>query len=323
MFNIKNIVFRTYKSQADLQSMINVLELCSSKDKVDLSSTLESIPSTSKLKESFVDDHCNPTQDILIVEYEDRVIGYSKVSWWFENDGTALFLHVEYLIPEFRTTELWQMIIDWVENRIKLISSDVKSNNKFFGANASSTEKEKTEILLKNNYKKVFSLVEMIFDDFDNIQEPLKIPDGFSLKDVKDNDLRLIWETNNEVYKNRDYILKPTEEDFRSFANNKNNDFSLWKVAYFGDKIAGFVIGAIKNNRGEIEEVSILPEYRRKGLSYFLLVSVLQEFKNKNINIVYIHTNGENVSGARSLYNKVGFKYNKDFVKYRKSLSLK
>lgn len=320
MFDDKKVNFRRYQGTVDLSLMISVRTQCVSKDEIDLSSTLESIPTVKQLHDLLIDDHCDPANDVLIVEYENIVVGYARVCWWLENDGTALFLHNEYLVPKFRTIALWQRILDWAERRIKNISLYVKSDNKMLGANASSTEKEKTSILLNNGYKKVFSLAEMSFDNYDRSTEPVKLPDGFSLKEVKQEHLRMIWEANNSIYEQRNFIPQQTESDFNNFSNRLSYDFALCKVAYFSNELAGFVIGSTKNNRGEIDEVSILPKYRRKGLARSLLILLLHEFRNKGIQKIYLHTNGENVSGALSLYQNIGFVHYKDFVKYRKTL---
>lgn len=320
MFDSSKVVFRNYLSEKDLPHLVAVRELCIQHDQIDPLSTLESIPTVQELKNSFNDDNCDPFKDVLVVEYQDKVIGYAKVCWWIENDGTVVFLHLEYLDPEFRQKYLWQKIINWVEQKTKEKATSISASKKVFAANASTTEKDKTKILIENKYRRVFSLVEMVFDDYKILDKSSLLPQGFVLKEVSESDLRSVWELNNIVYQNRDFISQQTEDDFKIFASNSNNDFSLWKVAYFDNEIAGFVIGSVTKNRGEIEEVSILPKYRRKGLAFSLLNMVLQEFENKKIEKVYLHTNGENVSGARSLYKKIGFKHLKDFVKYRKNL---
>jgi ribosomal protein S18 acetylase RimI-like enzyme len=319
MFDLSKITFRNFQGEADLPLLIRVRESCVEEDQIDISSTLESIPTINELKESFLKDNCDPYKDVLVIVHEEKVIGYARVCWWIENDGTAVFLHVEYLVPKFRSNDLWQSILNWVEQRIKIIANELGAEKKVYGANASTTEGDKTKILIDNNYLKVFSLVEMSLDTSDLVTESISIPRGFILKEVKQNDLRLIWEANNLVYQHRDFISRPTEDYFQYFVNNPNNDFSLWKVAYQEEGIAGFAIGSIKNQNGEIDEASVLPEYRRKSLAHYLLVQVLQELEKKGINQVYLHTNGENVSGALSLYEKVGFKYKKNFVKYRKT----
>jgi len=320
MVDILKVVFRNYQGEDDLPKLVEVRKSCIKSDQIDPLSTLEAIPTVQELNKSFNEDNCNPFKDVLVIEYENKVIGYAKVCWWIENDGTVVFLHLEYLIPKFREKDLWQKIINWVEQKTKEKSNFIKADSKVFAANASTTEISKTKILIENQYKRVFSLVEMVFEDYKNLDTQSLLPQGFILKDVEESDLRSIWELNNTVYQDRDFISTPTEENFKIFANNPNNDYSLWKVAHFGEQIAGFVIGSVSKDRGEIEEVSILPGFRRKGLAYSLLNMVLQEFKNKKINKVYLHTNGENVSGARSLYKKIGFRHSKDFVKYRKNL---
>jgi mycothiol synthase len=157
----------------------------------------------------------------------------------------------------------------------------------------------------------------MEFSDFTLLKDnPLS--EGFEIRPVLSQDLRLIWETNNEVYANRDTVTAPSEEDYQEFISNPYNDFNLWQIAWFGNEIAALVLAEIKNNTGEITEVATKEKFRRKGLAQTLITKSLRNLKDRGIERVRLHTDGGNISGARGLYEKIGFKHLKDYVRYRK-----
>ena len=115
-------------------------------------------------------------------------------------------------------------------------------------------------------------------------------------------------------------VLK-TEEDYQNFSNNPHNDFSLWQVAWHNNEVAAFVLSKIRNGIAEITEVSTIEKFRRQGLAQTLLTNNLKVLKDRGIKIVRLHTNSENVSGARSLYEKIGFKHLKNYIRYRKPIA--
>src|SRR5437868_3020695 len=99
---INGLTFRHFRGEDDYPKMAEVRRKSKGHDQVDPLSTLESVASTEEIKESITDNHCNPLQDIIMVEMNGNVIGYSKIGWWTEKDGTWLYLHASYLLPEWR-----------------------------------------------------------------------------------------------------------------------------------------------------------------------------------------------------------------------------
>src|SRR6266566_7733195 len=45
---------------------------------------------------------CNPFQGCLIAEVAGKMIGYTWLDWWAEADGTQLYLHLGWIVPEWR-----------------------------------------------------------------------------------------------------------------------------------------------------------------------------------------------------------------------------
>ncbi len=315
---IEGLSFRHLRGEEDYQKMLAVREKSKDYDKVDPLSTLESIPTLKQLEEGISEDHGDPYRDVLIAEGNGEVIGYNHISWWTEEDGTWLYLHLGYLLPEWRGKGIGTAMLHYAENHIRTIAKNHRTNGKdMFGTNATSTEKEKTALLLNEGYKSVWTLAEFEFTDFDNLPD-LPFPEGFILKPVEEKHLRMIYDANNEVYTGTWGHSTPSEEDFQEFI--KNVDTTLWQVAWDGDQIAGFVLSEIKNGRGEMTEVSVRKPWRRRGLAYALLVKSLQELHKRGVTLVRLHTDAEGKAGARPLYEKVGFKHLKDVVRYRKPI---
>ena len=91
-------------------------------------------------------------------------------------------------------------------------------------------------------------------------QSEFRIDEAASL-----DEKRQVYEVNKSIYEGQFGATEKTEEDFADFIEEMSNE-SLWKVAYSANTIAGFVITKpIQDNIAEIMEVSVLPEFRRKG----------------------------------------------------------
>jgi GNAT superfamily N-acetyltransferase len=118
------INFKNYLNTDDFKSMASVRQKSAPYDQVDPLSSLENIPTVQDIEKSLSDDNCNPYKDILIVENGNEVIGYNKIGWWKENDGTYLYLHLGYLIPEYRGKGLAYALL--VNNLIKLKENGIK-----------------------------------------------------------------------------------------------------------------------------------------------------------------------------------------------------
>lgn len=320
VITIPNVKFRTWSSNDDFRGMVNVRKSCIEKDQVDTASYLEHFLSEKEMAETITKNHTDPTRDVLIIEIDEVMVGYCHICWWAERDGTWLGLHVGYLNPKFRKNGIGTQMINWCEARIqKIVKENSIPGKPLYGANASSTEIDKNEILLNKGYHIVFTQIEMEFNDYSGLKQ-YTLPHGFEIKPVSSKDLRKIWETNKEVYADRHLVAIQTEEDFQEFAHNPHNDISLWQVAWKENEVAALVLSEIVSGRAEVTEVSTRDKYRRLGLAQALLSASLKNLQQRGISSVRLHTDGGNISGARSLYEKIGFKHLKDYIRYRKAI---
>jgi ribosomal-protein-alanine N-acetyltransferase len=317
---LKSVNFRPYQSAQDLEGMAQVHQDSANADYIDADSTLESIPAARDLENRLHDNHRVPATDILIAEADGRIVGYTQTGWWGLTDGTRLHIIHAHLLPAFRNKGIGTAQLEWAEKRSREISRELPpAKGVFFGSNASSAQLDRTKLLEDHGYQWIFSLVEMVNNDLRDVADS-GLPQGFELKRMEQAHIRSIWEANNSAYKGRDFISEPTEEEYAGFVSDAGRDFDLWQVAWHGHSIAGFVLSKIVNGRAEVTQVSVLQDFRRKGLGEALMRKNIRALKKKGINRARLCTSGENVAGAQNLYKNVGFETVKKFNRYRKPL---
>lgn len=93
----------------------------------------------------------------------------------------------------------------------------------------------------------------------------------------------------------------------------KNNEQEIVCVAADGDALIGFCCGQIFKsmcydvNYGEITELFIMEQYRRKGVASGLMSLIESAFRNQGINHFQLFTGGENKTG-QAFYRKQGYR---------------
>ena len=311
--------FRNFNPK-DLNALYEVRLLTAKANGADELSTLETIPSFEQFNKNLSNNHCVPEKDIIVVESEEKIIGYGTVGWWEEAAGTYLYLHQGFVLPEWRHKGIGNNLLKKLQERIKEIAKDHPTKSKAVcGANASSSEKETLQLLEKDGYKIVWSQVEMEFTDFNKLTD-LEVPLGFEIKPVAPENYREVYEVNKKVYAGTWGDVPVSDEDYQEFLED-NPDPSLWTVAWLGNQIAGFVLSFIAKGIGVVNEVSVLPEFRRKGLARALLINNLRLLQTKGIKVVRLHTDAEGKAGARQLYESLGFKPLKVSYRLRKPIT--
>lgn len=309
--NKANVAFRTNRPE-DSAELGKIAHEAAARDQVDSKSTLEWIPSEEALTNA----------ELLIAEDAEtgHILGYGAIRWWQEDDGTIVYLHSGTVRPDTRGKGVGSKLLAELQERARNLASDKKVAKKVFGANATETEEGANELLLANGYQKVWSQVEMQFTKLDTLSR-LPLPVGFELRPVvSDKEKRQVYEANKNVYAGQFGNSKPSEEDYKEFLED-NPDASLWKVLWHGDDVAGFVLSRMRPNGAEVMEVSVMPEFRRRGLGTYLMLESMIELRRRGVDEVRLHTGTEGKMGGRQLYESLGFRALKEHYRYRKAMS--
>ncbi|GAA2209903.1 hypothetical protein GCM10009850_053620 [Nonomuraea monospora] len=292
---------------------------CAERDRVDTRSVLEGIPTSAEIGQSL---HDSPENQI-VVERDGGVVGYATIRWWEERDGTWLYLHRGYLLPDHRGRGVGSAMLAWAEDRIRhLVRQHGTSRTAVFGANATDGERDATALLVGAGYRRVFSLVELELElaDLSRLPDGRRLPPGVRIGAVETADYRDAWKTVVDSYANAAYTEKWTFESFLATA-----DPTCWRAAWDGDRMAGVALCSLRREDrtlGEVEELSVRAESRRSGVGRALLVDGLRCLRENGAAAARLYTGTANPHRSYDLYESVGFRRRGEYVRYRKPIGV-
>jgi hypothetical protein len=111
---IPGLVFRHARLPDDLLGLVAVHERSTQADGVDPLSSREGIPTFDAMRANFTPSAgFDPASDALIVEMEQQIVGYSRVTWWTERDGVWLYLTTGRLLPAWRGQGIGTAMLRW------------------------------------------------------------------------------------------------------------------------------------------------------------------------------------------------------------------
>ncbi|EFH88177.1 GNAT family N-acetyltransferase [Ktedonobacter racemifer] len=265
------------------------------------------------------DDVCNPLHDCLIVEVDGQVIGYTWLTWWSE-PAVELFLHLGWLVPEWRRKGIGRALLRWQEQRLRQIVQ-VQPTTKpcVFGGNADETQPGNRALLLSEGYTLAFTIVWMTCQLPTEPIQLTPLPDGLEIRQVSRDQLPAIYAANVEAFSESHDSLETYETWLRELGG-PDLDTSLWVVAWDGDQIAGHVISTSDEAGAHTPWVGIRRPWRRRGLGKALMTRMLQRCQERGIQQADIGTRAENPGKSLHLYESVGYQIVSRHPRYRKPL---
>lgn len=312
-------LFRPYRGHDDHGAMAAVRLGCAQRDRTDARSVVEGIPTTAEIAESCakLDD---PYENQVLVEHDGGVVGYSAIRWWQERDGTWLYLHRGYLLPEHRGQGVGSAMLNWAESRIRrLVQQHGTAQTAVIGANAMASEQEATALLLDTGYRRVFSLVELELSDLRQLSDGKPLPAGIRVGAVEPSSYRAAWKTVVDSYADAAFTQTWTFESFLATA-----DPTCWRAAWDGESMAGVALCSIRRHDlavGEVEELSVRAGSRRLGLGRALLLDGLRCLREHSAQTARLYTGTANPHRSYDLYESVGFRRQNEHVRYRKPIA--
>ncbi|MFI8823918.1 GNAT family N-acetyltransferase [Streptomyces sp. NPDC053431] len=317
---VPGYAFRPYHGQADDGAMAAVRLGCAERDRIDARSVVEGLPTAAEIADASakLDD---PSRNQVLVEHNGGVVGYSTIRWWQERDGTRLYLHRGYLLPEHRGQGIGSAMLNWAESRVhRLVQQHGTAQTAVLGANAMASEQDATELLLDAGYRRVFSLVELELADLRQLPDGKPLPAGIRVGPIDPNSYRAAWKTVVDSYAGAAFTERWTFESFLATA-----DPACWRAAWDGEHMAGVALCSIRRqdpNVGEVEELSVRKESRRLGLGRTLLLEGLRCLRDHGAQTARLYTGTANPYRSYDLYESVGFRRQNEHVRYRKPITV-
>ncbi|MFG3041331.1 GNAT family N-acetyltransferase [Streptomyces sp. NPDC048330] len=313
-------VLRPYRGHEDHGAMAAVRLGCAEWDRIDARSVVEGLPTAAEMAEASaqLDD---PSENQALVEHDGGVVGYATIRWWQERDGTWLYLHRGYLLPEHRGQGIGSALLSWAESRIRrLVHQHGTARTAVIGANAMASQQDATALLLDAGYRRVFSLVELELADLRQLPDGEPLPAGIRVGAVDPSSYRAAWKTVVDFYAEAAFTERWTFESFLATA-----DPTCWRAAWDREDMAGVALCSIHRRdatMGEVEELSVRKESRRLGLGRALLLDGLRCLREHGAETVRLYTGTANPHRSYDLYEGVGFRRQNEYVRYRKPISV-
>ena len=326
MPDIQGLSFRPIRGEQDAEALYAVHAGRITHDQVDLTLHHEDLPSQDGLRNELSQLVAAGKQDQwLVAQVNECVVGYSNQSEsWFEENGVWVYFIGRWVLPEWRGQGTGTAMLHWGEHMARRSAASQHPNERFeFAANASCTEQDAAALLLHEGYYVGFTTLELRLD----MSAPLPalpFPDGIEVRPVLPEHHHQIVSSIIESYLhefpgNRFRGRYDRVAYFSAKLSEPKRDPNLLYVAWDGDQVAGQVTVMIENGRAEVDQVSIRPAWRRKGLGRALLTRVLRDVRERGVEMIWLDTYAEYPTRAVDLYRSLGFHVIKEFQRYRKS----
>lgn len=320
---IDGLRFRRWKDRDDYQQMAAVREGSRVWDQVDILSAREDVPTSEDLASTFPEAEVQDSPDLLLVEIHGQIVGYNHVFWrWTEATGTRVYLHLGYLLPQWRRQGIGATMLHWAQQRIlELAATEQPTGPTTFATNVSSTESEANALIQQAGYVAVRRLSDMVLEPL--LELPTStLPAEVSLLSLKPVHYRAVYQAWKNAFATMWMSSMESEADYQEFvANNltcSGFDPALCPVAWVDNQVVGFVLARIQKGVGVIAEVAVRQQWQRQGIARSLLLHALNALAHQDVAQVRLFTNAANEQGARTLYERVGFREVKQHILYRK-----
>jgi mycothiol synthase len=263
---------------------------------------------------------CNPTKDCLLAEIDGKVIGYTWLAWWEEMNGTKLYLHLGWLVPEWRRKGIGRALLHWQEQRLRQIAQTQPTTKRcMFGGNADETQPGNRALLLSEGYTLAFTFVWMTCQIPTEPIQLTALPDGVEIRPIEHEQLPAIYAANEEAFA-EGYDSLESYENWLNELGGPNLDTSLWMVAWHGNQIAGYVISISDETGAHTPWVATSRSWRRRGLAKALMTRMLRRCQERGIQQADLGTRAENPGRPQHLYESVGYQVVRRMPRYRKPM---
>jgi mycothiol synthase len=324
--DIDGLSFRYFADPSDYREMAAVHALSAQHDGIDPRSSRENVPSETDIRNMFDAATLRGNPDLLLVTMHGHVIGYNQVMWrWTEVTGVRVYLHLGFLLPEWRGKGIGTAMLAWAQDRIRTLAAQEQADDHAtFATNVSSTEHEAASLIRNAQYQDVRRLSDMLLAPVPQFAMQ-SLPTGVDKRKVTPAHYRAIYQAMKDAYAEIWTSTPESDADYTEFlAKNVHQpsfDSALWHVAWHDEQVVGLVISLVSGEVGHIAEVEVRRAWQRRGIARSLLQSALATFHARGITEARLYTDAANGQGARSLYASFGFQEKKQHIFYRKLLA--
>jgi mycothiol synthase len=318
---IPGLQFRPFRDDRDYEALAELMTAANLADGVDY------IPDAPSLRVEYENsEDFDVRRDLVIAEIDGRIVGYGEAKRQVR-DGAPVYVSFGAVRPELRRRGLGRALLRWNQARsreVALLHPD--EGDREFRSWIADRQGGARELLQRDGYVAVRHGFEMTRQDLGELpQTPL--PDGLEIRPVVQEQLRTIFDAENEAFRDHWGHHEMGDADFRQTAESPDLDISLWRVAWDGDEVAGVVETVIFRSenavlgkqRGWLDRISVRRRWRRRGLARALIVSASAGLRDVGMTEALLGVDAENPTGALQLYESLGFRITDRGTTFRKA----
>jgi len=234
--------------------------------------------------------------------------------------------------PDFLDTDLSTRILQWADNRKEDLFQRCPPNTRIALQSNTLMGYEPEEKALKQaGFEPIRTSYQMRIDMTEKPPTPT-FPQGISIRNYRpDEDLEaFVHVFRNSFSDHFGYIEEPFEKDVEEFRHWFDTDDLIDPQYFFlvvDDKtgeIAGYVLG-MKEEHGDptvshIELLGVHSDYRRRGIAQAMLYHAFNVFWENNRKSVTLGVDGDSLTNAVALYERVGMHIHRQYMRYEKVL---
>jgi len=111
--SLPGLTFRCFRGKLDYPAMVAVIKGSKEVDGLERADTVQDVA-------RFYDNlfNCDPHQDMLFVEVDGDVVGYSRVYWAAGPEGQCYYRHYTHLLPTWRGKGIRRAMLQYSERRL-------------------------------------------------------------------------------------------------------------------------------------------------------------------------------------------------------------
>lgn len=313
---------RTLRDSGDFQIVAEVFTKAMGPDSDQAMATGEEIENEFTNISNF-----NVADGLLIVEADDTPIGYILARWTTELSGTHIYRHMGTLLPEFRRRGIGTAMVAWAQGYLHRIAATHDAEDQQFQTDAQDADRGAVALMVGNGYAPVARHASMLRPNLDSIPN-LNLPEGVEIRPVQPEHLRAIWEADVDAFRDHFGSIETDEKDWARFSKDPNQDSTLWKVAWHGDRVVGQVRSyinheanaAYRRRRGYTEDISTAREWRGQGIASALICESLRELRAHGLEEAGLGVHVDNPTGAFPLYEGLGFQVTTAAATYQRPI---
>ena len=271
------------------------------------------------IKEDWGYEDFDPSTDSwMVVGREGRVAGYAAV--FKKNPGETLEAYGG-VHPEERGRGVGSTLVRLIEERAASYMSEMDVDEIVLQHHVIGVDKAGLALFTAMDYRVIRHMWRMAIDLGGDLHE-FPCPDGIKVRTFKKGEEQAVHALEEEGFQDH-WQFSPQSYDvwLRRTLESDAFDPELWLLASDGDRLVGHSLSHLHLGEGYVDSLSVLRDWRGKGLAAHLLSRSFELFKQRGLSTATLHVDALNPTGATRLYERVGMHVDRVYDLYARKVS--